>query len=59
MAFGDFNNDLEMLKCADYSFAMENAHPDVKAIANYGTETNDNFGVELILENLATTFTEK
>jgi Cof subfamily protein (haloacid dehalogenase superfamily) len=52
MAFGDFNNDLEMLQFADYSYAMKNAHPDVKAIANYTTESNDNFGVEVILENL-------
>jgi Cof subfamily protein (haloacid dehalogenase superfamily) len=52
MVFGDFNNDLEMLKCADYSYAMANAHPDVKAIANYETESNDEFGVELILEDL-------
>lgn len=52
MAFGDFNNDLEMLKCADYSYAMANAHPDVKAIANYATESNDEFGVELVLEDL-------
>ncbi len=25
MVFGDYNNDLEMLALADYSFAMENA----------------------------------
>lgn len=52
MVFGDYNNDLEMLKCAKYSYAMANAHPDVKAVANYETETNDNNGVELVLENL-------
>lgn len=52
MAFGDFNNDLEMLKCADYSYAMANAHPDVKAIANYATKSNDAFGVEVVLEDL-------
>ena len=54
MVFGDYNNDLEMLKCAEYSYAMANAHPDVKAVANYETETNDNNGVELILEQLIT-----
>jgi len=52
MVFGDYNNDLEMLKCAKYSYAMANAHPNVKAIANYKTESNDNFGVEVVLENL-------
>lgn len=52
MAFGDYNNDLELLRCAKYSYAMANAHPNVKSVANYKTETNDNFGVEVVLENL-------
>lgn len=50
MVFGDYNNDLEMLALGDFSFAMENAHPNVKEVANYQTESNDNFGVEKILE---------
>lgn len=54
MVFGDYNNDIEMLKCAKYSYAMANAHPDVKAVATYKTETNDNNGVELVLEALIT-----
>ncbi|MBT8302743.1 MAG: HAD-IIB family hydrolase, partial [Maribacter sp.] len=52
LAFGDYNNDLEMLQNAHYSFAMENAHPQVKTVANYRTESNDNYGVERILEKL-------
>ncbi|MFK7834451.1 MAG: HAD family hydrolase [Winogradskyella sp.] len=52
MAFGDYNNDLELLKCAKYSYAMSNAHPNVKAVANFETTSNDEFGVELILESL-------
>lgn len=52
MVFGDYNNDLEMLKCAKYSYAMENAHKDVKAISSFETKSNDNFGVELVLKNL-------
>lgn len=52
MAFGDYNNDLEMLECAYYSYAMENAHPNVKAIARYQTGSNDKHGVESILEEL-------
>jgi Cof subfamily protein (haloacid dehalogenase superfamily) len=52
MVFGDYNNDLEMLALADHSFAMENAHPNVKAVANYSTSSNDDFGVERILERL-------
>ena len=34
-AFGDNFNDIEMLKDAKYSFAMEEAHPDVKKHAKY------------------------
>lgn len=52
MVFGDYNNDLEMLGKAKYSFAMENAHQNVLKVANYKTTSNDNFGVETILEKL-------
>jgi hypothetical protein len=52
MVFGDYNNDLKMLALADFSYAMENAHPNVKNISNYHTKSNDEFGVELILEQL-------
>ena len=50
MVFGDYNNDLEMLAMADFSFAMANAHPNVLKAANYRAESNDNYGVEKILE---------
>lgn len=52
LIFGDYNNDIEMLKLATYSFAMENAHENVKQIALYETMSNNHFGVELILEKL-------
>lgn len=52
LVFGDYNNDLEMLALAEYSFAMANAHPEVKRIANFATSSNDDFGVERILEQL-------
>ena len=39
LVFGDYNNDLEMLALAEYSFAMENAHPNVKKAANYRKAT--------------------
>ena len=52
MAFGDYNNDLEMLARASFSFAMANAHPNVKLAARYQTTGNDDFGVERILEML-------
>jgi Cof subfamily protein (haloacid dehalogenase superfamily) len=52
MAFGDYNNDFEMLQRATYSYAMANAHDKIKAVANYQTKSNDEFGVEHILEQL-------
>lgn len=52
MAFGDFNNDLEMLELAHFSYAMENAHPNVKKIARFQTKSNNDEGVEIILEEL-------
>lgn len=52
MVFGDYNNDLEMLALSDFSFAMENAHPNVLKMAKYTTTSNDNFGVEQVLEKL-------
>lgn len=52
LVFGDYHNDIEMLKEADFSFAMKNAHKDITEIANYTTDSNDNFGVEKILELL-------
>lgn len=52
LVFGDYNNDLEMLEMADFSFAMENAHPNVLKAANYQTKSNDEHGVEYILEKL-------
>ncbi|MET2984294.1 HAD family hydrolase [Aureibaculum conchae] len=52
MVFGDYNNDLEMLSLADFSYAMENAHPNVKKIANFSTKSNNEQGVEIVLEQL-------
>lgn len=52
VAFGDYNNDLEMLELADYSFAMANAHPNVKKVAKYETSSHNDFGVERILEKI-------
>tara|TARA_B100000767_G_C19639019_1_gene481699 strand:+ start:68 stop:883 length:816 start_codon:yes stop_codon:yes gene_type:complete len=53
MVFGDYHNDIEMLKEADFSFAMQNAHKDIINITNYTTDTgNDDLGVEKTLEIL-------
>lgn len=52
MVFGDYNNDLEMMALADYSYAMANAHANVLKVANFSTSSNNDFGVEKILEKL-------
>lgn len=53
MAFGDYHNDIEMLKLASHSYAVENAHDDVKDIAKtiIGTNT-DNAVVKTIMATL-------
>ena len=50
MAFGDSENDLEMLELAGYSFAMENGEEKVKRIAKYIAPSNDEAGVLQVLE---------
>lgn len=56
MVFGDYQNDIEMLKKSAFSFAMENAHNDVKKVAKYRTLSNDHFGVEVIIDKVIKTF---
>ncbi len=51
MAFGDYLNDVSLLPRAKYSYAMENAHPELKKLANYIAPTNEEAGVaKVILE---------
>lgn len=45
MVFGDFLNDLEMMDEASYSFAMANAHPQLKARARFLSPGNTDNGV--------------
>ncbi len=52
MVFGDYNNDLEMLQLSNYSFAMANGHDNVKEIAKYETKSNNEYGVERVLQLL-------
>lgn len=52
LAFGDYNNDIEMLEAAYFSYAMENAHALVKNTARFATKSNNDFGVEYILNAL-------
>lgn len=45
MVLGDSENDISMLKAFKYSFAMGNAHENIKAYANYVTLSNQEDGV--------------
>lgn len=45
MVFGDFLNDYELIQQGDYSFAMENGHPELKKIAKYNGGNNNEAGV--------------
>lgn len=51
MAFGDYMNDLEMLKNAHYSYAMENAHTNVKKTAAFQALSNNEFGVVEVIKD--------
>ncbi len=54
MVFGDGFNDIELMECADFSFAMRNAFDETKAVANYITRSNDEDAVmHTILQILA------
>lgn len=52
MVFGDALNDYEMMQEAYYSYAMDNALPEIKAISNFTAPSNDQQGVIRVLENL-------
>lgn len=45
MVFGDYYNDVEMLKRAKYSFVMENALDDMKQYGNFIAKSNKENGV--------------
>ncbi len=45
MAFGDYDNDIPMLECAKFSFAMENASDLVKKSCDYIAKANTENGV--------------
>ena len=51
MAFGDSENDVEMLEMAGIAYAMENADDEVKAVATALAPANSQGGVYQVLEN--------
>lgn len=50
MAFGDYLNDCELLEAVGESYAMENAHPQLKAMAKYIAPSNDDNGVIRVIK---------
>lgn len=50
MAVGDSQNDIDMLKAAGLSVAMENAHDEIKEAADCVTASNDADGVAQAIE---------
>lgn len=52
IAFGDYNNDIEMFEQSKYSIAMANAHPTILDLATHQTLSNDELGVETMLRKI-------
>ena len=52
MAFGDYLNDLEMMQQSGFSYAMENAHVEIKRAARFITKSNNENGVLIVLEKM-------
>lgn len=50
ISFGDDYNDIGMIKHAGIGVAMGNAIPELKEVADYITETNDNDGVAYYID---------
>ena len=52
MVFGDYLNDLEMMSSAYHSYAMANAHDDLKKAARFIAKSNDDNGVVQAIKKL-------
>ena len=52
VAVGDYNNDISMLKVAGAGFAVANAVPEVKAVADYLTADNNEGAIAAIVDLL-------
>jgi Cof subfamily protein (haloacid dehalogenase superfamily) len=53
LVFGDFMNDYEMMRTAKYSYAMKNANPKLKEVANFITDKDNNeAGILDVIETL-------
>ncbi|MFF4837927.1 HAD family hydrolase [Streptomyces sp. NPDC001315] len=52
LAFGDMPNDIPMFDWAAHGVAMANAHPELKAVADEITLSNEDDGIAVALERL-------
>ncbi|MFG3184580.1 MULTISPECIES: HAD family hydrolase [Streptomyces] len=52
IAFGDMPNDIPMFDWAAHGVAMANAHPELKAVADEITLSNEDDGIAVVLEGL-------
>ncbi|WP_229899089.1 HAD family hydrolase, partial [Streptomyces capoamus] len=52
LAFGDMPNDIPMFEWAARGVAMAGAHPELKAVADEVTSSNEDDGVAVVLERL-------
>ena len=50
VAFGDGENDIQLVEWAGYGVAVENAHPRVKEVADFVCPSVDEEGVAQTLE---------
>jgi len=53
LAFGDDYVDIDLIRDCGWSVAVDNAIPEIKSLARYGTASNDDYGVAMVLERLA------
>jgi Cof subfamily protein (haloacid dehalogenase superfamily) len=51
MSFGDYFNDIEMLQASFHSYAVENAHENVKRFARFSAPSNSDSGVLKVIKN--------
>ncbi len=52
IAIGDYNNDIGMLRVAGVGVAVANAKPEVKAVADYLTVSNEEHAIAKVIEAL-------
>jgi hydroxymethylpyrimidine pyrophosphatase-like HAD family hydrolase len=52
LSFCDDYVDIDLIRDCGWSVAVENAIPEIKALAKYSTASNDDHGVAMVLEDL-------